>query len=367
MSIYVEKRKGIATGMLVVEVETNGKRLRERVASRREAKATEARMRSGIWQPSEAKALAAKGNAYAIKDLLKEAPAVWAGTKDARQSYRRLEVALGHLEPTKAITSITTSDLDAMVSKLKLTKGRGLKRNSKPGEPEERLPVKGVTLNRYLAAVSAALDWLEPRSREKLGITWVSPSIPWQPDDSLEKLETFSDSQQQALVSYFEGRGDSQMPVIIEALVSTGARIGELLALKPTDIEDGWVHIRQTVAHDSPKSGYQRTVPVSGDLGTRLSALAASGFPGYRACADRLKNAEVALGIPTSLTLHSFRHTTATRLNNAGVPTAVVKDYLGHRSIKTTLKYITVGAQNLRDAHAALVKPKTTDEREMNS
>ena len=349
MSIYAEKRKGIATGMLVVEVETNGNRLRERVASRREAKATEARMRAGIWQPSEAKAAAAKSSSYSIRDLLREAPAVWVGTKDARQSYRRLEVALGHLEPSKAITSLTTSDLDAMVSKLKLTKGRGV-----------ASAIKGVTVNRYLAAVSAALDWLEPRSREKLGITWVSPTIPWQPDDSLEKLETFSDDQQKALVSYFEERGDRAMPVIIEALVSTGARIGELLALKPTDInaKEGWVHIRQTVAHDSPKSGYQRTVPVSSDLGERLSALAASGFPGYRACVDRLKNAEVALGIPTSLTLHSFRHTTATRLNNAGVPTAVVKDYLGHRSIKTTLKYITVGSQNLRDAHAALVKPR---------
>ncbi|UCH85780.1 MAG: tyrosine-type recombinase/integrase, partial [Candidatus Latescibacterota bacterium] len=58
-------------------------------------------------------------------------------------------------------------------------------------------------------------------------------------------------------------------------------------------------------------------------------------------------------GIP-HCTLHSCRHTFATRLVLAGVDLATVQQLMGHASISTTMKYTHPAPQHKRDAVARL-------------
>lgn len=51
------------------------------------------------------------------------------------------------------------------------------------------------------------------------------------------------------------------------------------------------------------------------------------------------------------ITPHNFRHTTATRCSNAGMPIEEIQQLLGHASIKTTQRYIKVNDENVRNHH----------------
>lgn len=53
-------------------------------------------------------------------------------------------------------------------------------------------------------------------------------------------------------------------------------------------------------------------------------------------------------------TIHALRHTTATRLINAGVPIYVVQHFLGHSTVKVTERYAHLDSSQLRDAAATL-------------
>lgn len=54
----------------------------------------------------------------------------------------------------------------------------------------------------------------------------------------------------------------------------------------------------------------------------------------------RLKHWLTKLGLPKSLSLHSFRHGYATRLLNEGIPLHSVKEQLGHSNIAITSVYL---------------------------
>lgn len=54
----------------------------------------------------------------------------------------------------------------------------------------------------------------------------------------------------------------------------------------------------------------------------------------------RLKHWVNKLGLPKSLSLHSFRHGYATRLLNEGIPLHSVKEQLGHSNIAVTSTYL---------------------------
>ena len=54
--------------------------------------------------------------------------------------------------------------------------------------------------------------------------------------------------------------------------------------------------------------------------------------------------------------IHSLRHTCASRLARAGVPIVVVKEWLGHKDIQTTLRYVHMDTSALMVGVAALEK-----------
>jgi len=146
----------------------------------------------------------------------------------------------------------------------------------------------------------------------------------------------------------------------IELLASTGMRVGEMIALRWSDVDlsERTVHIARRLhrgEYDAPKSRYGvRTVPLTEHMTKRLTehrlAQRNSGASdpvlqtrcGTPLSASNLlrrtmKPAALAAGVPWA-TLHTLRHTFATRCFKHGCNVKQVQMLLGHHSAAFTLE-----------------------------
>ena len=69
-----------------------------------------------------------------------------------------------------------------------------------------------------------------------------------------------------------------------------------------------------------------------------------------RSFASACKDAGIKSGGIDGLTLHSLRHTAATRLVNGQLPIQVVGRILGHSQVNTTYRYLTANNETLIEA-----------------
>lgn len=127
----------------------------------------------------------------------------------------------------------------------------------------------------------------------------------------------------------------------------TGCRRGEILAIRPEDIRPDSITIRA----GNTKTQRTRTVPVVPALRPWLGHipidLTAEGLKsGFR-------RAREAAGMP-HVHFHDLRHSCATLLLQLGAPLHVVRDVLGHSSIKVTERYAHTIAGPAREALARL-------------
>jgi integrase len=189
---------------------------------------------------------------------------------------------------------------------------------------------------------------------------------------------------QQALV-FASATGPWCLATFLEVAAATGARRGEVLALRWSDIQDGRAIItrsltqtRQVLAFKGTKTETPRDVKVP------ASALAAVDAhrrrqnefreqfgPDYRADLNLifanpdgtpLRPNSVSsvvsllfrrLGLPKGASLHSLRHSHGSHLVADGVPLPVVSERLGHSSIRTTAE-VYAHALRGQDDEAAL-------------
>ena len=153
---------------------------------------------------------------------------------------------------------------------------------------------------------------------------------------------------------------------LLELLYATGARVSELVGLdiRDADLRGGQVRV-------TGKGDKQRILPVHREAVTRLETYLRTGRPGMHPAPGesavflnrngaRLTDGGVrrmlrrhleALGAAAGVTPHSFRHTFATHLLEAGADLRTVQDLLGHVALSTTQIYTHVGVQRLRKVH----------------
>lgn len=151
-------------------------------------------------------------------------------------------------------------------------------------------------------------------------------------------------------------------------LLDTGLRAGEAILDASQDLGD-----RIWLLHGTTKSGKGRTVPLTKRARCALDEILASPVHAHlhalKARSKELptnrlgrwfRNACARAGI-AGASLHTLRHTCASRLVQAGVSLYVVKEWLGHSSITITERYAHLAPKNLEAAAAAL-EPITTRE-----
>lgn len=138
-------------------------------------------------------------------------------------------------------------------------------------------------------------------------------------------------------------------------LYYSGARRSEGLALKIEDLGLTGVKLRETKR--SAAGGSERFIPFSPSAGSELSGLVSPKHGKVFAfsrttSSDWCKQATSELGFHVHP--HKFRATFATTLLSRGVDIRTVQDLLGHRDVKTTMRYTATTDEGKRAAVALL-------------
>ena len=134
-------------------------------------------------------------------------------------------------------------------------------------------------------------------------------------------------------------------PMVVTAL-NTGMRRGEIFGLTwgRVDLKHGFMLL------DTSKNGERREIPINATLRAQLEELALSNVDGHRfvfheqggnpfgSVKRSFKSACEAAKIK-DFHFHDLRHTFASQLVMAGVDITTVKELLGHKDIKMTLRY----------------------------
>jgi len=200
-----------------------------------------------------------------------------------------------------------------------------------------------LTDARYLSQNPARLIRSTPTDRRVPG--YLSP------DEARELLSTIAGSH-----SALACRDHAMFSL----LLGTGIRLGSLVALNAGDVDiaQGTVAIRakggreETVLLNGQLrrllTGYLKVIGVTADAPTFFSR--AGKRLGPRQVQLRFKHWLEMAGITKSLSVHSLRHTFATRLYGKTGDLRLVQRALGHRNIATTEIYARVEDKALRKA-----------------
>lgn len=263
-----------------------------------------------------------------IKTLLNNHvwPRKWSKNKTGAESMRNA-MRVAALLQNPSVKDITCPSLDKVAQCL-LAEG-----------------LSGATVNRHMAAISYALKvaW-------RIGEIEAVPPMPeMQKERMRERCLTRGEIDELCTKITSQRVCD-----LIRFLYDTGMRVQEALNLKWEDIEDGHARVRTL------KGGAHRIVPLTKvALATlrkedpvmvwRVSQDSLNW--NFRAARERSSMRGQEDVVP-----HALRHSAASRLVAAGADIAMVKEFLGHRNITTTMRYVHLNKERLKKAASLLDK-----------
>jgi integrase len=143
---------------------------------------------------------------------------------------------------------------------------------------------------------------------------------------------------------------------IVTIALNTGMRQDEILSLKWRDVDLG----RQLLTVVKAKNYHQRTIPLNQSVlevfkatgkVRHISGLVFASQAGSKLLASNLRRAFNLSRDKSKIEhvrFHDLRHTFATRLVQRGIDLYVVKELLGHKSIKMTMRYAHHYPESLR-------------------
>jgi integrase len=288
-------------------------------------------------------------------------------TLDVYERYLRLDIAptLGDI-PLKALAE---EDIAVWVKTMEVTKSKKTGRVPKPKTIANR---HGFLSGALSAAVAKGLIPANPAAGRRLPRTTGDPN---ETDDDDDDMRMLSRAEFDAL---FDACAEHYRPML-RFMVASGARWGEISALKPGDVDKdaGTVKIRRAWKYSS--KGYQlgpvktkrskRTINVSDDVLTAIDYTQQWLFTDERGGPVRYHlfkepvwdRAVAAAKLDPKPTPHDLRHTCASWLLAAGQPLTTVSRILGHENIQITADTYTdvdrTSHQAAADAMAKLLKP----------
>ena len=140
--------------------------------------------------------------------------------------------------------------------------------------------------------------------------------------------------------------------LVMELCLGTGQRIGDVLAMRWSDLEDGGVHVRQS------KTKARLWIPLTAPLRAALDATdrrslflltnrAGTGPLSYRAAAHAVSAIRAQIGAE-AYDIHSWRYTATAELAALGLDDATIQAVTGHRTGAMVAKYAGPARQKAR-------------------
>lgn len=334
MTIYAEKRRGKLTGSFVIEVTEDGQRMKARAKSMDEAKRIERDMERGKWKP---KAQEAPQRVYtSLRSLILNAKV---NRKKKKNSWR----VQGELEYVETLLG-ADMDVEAITSEVLTNLAKRI--------VEDR-QCSNATANRYVFALCGLLTW--GRSKDLVVRAAVFEKLD---EGDNKRTRWLTVAQEAQVVQWLLDHGRTAEGHCVAFLSRSGMRSGELCTLKPEQVD---VDAEMVTLWDQKDGTGEEGIPmVREDCLTLRQLLVDGSMPSKATLNKWFKKAAKACGIPVGrgkdgVVVHSLRHSTATRLIQAGVNPAEVQSYMRHKSWATTQRYVKITGQQKRNALGTLL------------
>ena len=207
-----------------------------------------------------------------------------------------------------------------------------------------------ATINRKMAVLSSLLNVAKDEWDIQINI----PTFKLLPERNA-RTRVFTVEEEEKMFAYWREH-KPEMAALLVVLMDTGCRLSEALRITGKDVMDsGFVRLNRT------KNDEGRGIPMTDRVKSILGTLAhdSGAFPSLTkniACKAMQDFREAHYIEDPEWVLHTCRHTCATRLLEAGVDIYTVKEWLGHKSIETTLRYAKMTNMKLNQAKDLLEK-----------
>lgn len=233
------------------------------------------------------------------------------------------------------LAELSPDDVDAALAELET------KPNSK-GQMRS-----GPTVNRYRMAMQSAIRFA--RQKRLLPRGWNSPfqDIPQHKENS-GKVRFLTSDEEGRLMAAARLQSWVLLPLLIRLAIVTGLRRGALLALRwgdvKLDVDAPYVTVQRT------KNGDPHVSPITPDLVAEFRRMRR-----VKTFDDSLVFVGNHLHVPhdfrhgfteacnvaglAGVTFHTLRHTSCSRLAQAGVDILAIAEHAGHRSLTMTRRY----------------------------
>lgn len=235
----------------------------------------------------------------------------------------------------KPLADVSPDDVDQLLGELETAPG-----------PSGRLR-SGPTINRYRMAMQGLIRFA--RQKRLLPRGWLSPfdHVP-QHKENPGKLRFLTSEEEARLMAAARLQPWPLLPLLIRTAIVTGLRRGALLGLRWGDVrldaEEPHVVVQRT------KNGDPHISPLTADLAAefrRMQRVKATGdalvFCGkHLHVAHDFRHAFMQacrLADLHDVTFHTLRHTSCSRLAQAGVDILAIAEHAGHRSLSMTRRY----------------------------
>lgn len=303
------------------------------------------------------RALAVRPQALRVADLIDRYMAAYAG-RDTTRTHRlgawRLMLGDFTLEALDSdVLHLARNELaaqPALAFKGLDHEGRRIFKVKAGGKPKTP-----ATLNRYTQAIAALFSWAIEHRLTPRG--WVHPcrGIKRLPGE-IERVRFLDDGERERLFAECRASGYPRLYALVLMAYTTGARQGELLALRwrGIDLDAGIAYL------DTSKNGDRRTLILLPQLVDVLRPLAGDAerylFGSVRA--KYLRPTSVGSAFRAAVTraavkdfhFHDLRHCCASRLAQNGAPLNLIAEVLGQRRLDMARRYAHLTTQNKAQA-----------------
>jgi integrase len=244
----------------------------------------------------------------------------WRDTAGERTAAIYSQAAVDHFGAHTPLSAITAPAVDAWRDRL-------LASGNRPS-----------TVNKKISAVRAMLADAHLR-----GHIQQVPKLPQQMKLQNLKDRVFSDQEVKLICQYFQQVGQPAAADLLVFLLETAARWGEAEALKGDDVD----LVKARVTFSKTKANRVRSVPL-----TRRALQALEGhmpavgahkvwpytYAQFRRLFEAAKEG-VGLGDDDALSIHTTRHTAASKMASAGVSLPILMQFGGWTSLASVQRY----------------------------
>lgn len=312
-------------------VRTDGQRIRKSFSTKEDATVWEALARQAILHGKPVPNVGSSApNSVTLSKAADDCYLMfWKGSKSDEKMVQYINLLTKHFGSKYPISNFNTEVVDKYILDLKQAGN------------------SNGTVNRKLACLSkilkyakevGKLDTLPVFHRQREGtnrIRWLTK------DEETQIIDTL----------YHWGKFDLMDAAIVS--VDTGIRHGELQRIKPKDVIPDGLYIGESKNDASrlvPLTARARKVLDNRIRNNKEKGLTGTVFPSesrdwHRSTWERVRN-HLELD---DVVWHTFRHTTCSRLVQGGVPLTHVKEWMGHKTITTTMRYAHLAPKHLQE------------------